>query len=592
MASRVWRDTFWLALAALALSGCGGGGGGERDRVEPHPDTTAPSVPTALVVTARSSTRIDLAWTASTDDVGVVSYVVSRDGVAAASASLTSWSDDGLPPSTQRCYSVRAVDAAGNASTDSAPACATTLPPPDVTPPSIVAAEPADHAENIAITTTIRVTFSEPLDPSSVATGALTLRSAAGADVAGTVAYDPVSLKATFTPAAQLAHLTIYTATVTGVRDVAGNVGPTQAWSFRTEVTPITFEPSTSVTLSFYSLNTWATGIAVADLDGDGSLDLALADRSIPGHVAVFLGDGHGTLTSFASVPVRDAPAGLVIADLDGDGKPDIAVTHDTVPYASPSPVSVLIGAGDGTFIPSFASTAGGEPFAIAAGDFNRDGLVDLVVANLTSYVSLLLGQGGGAVSPPVNFAADPSTSIVVGDFDEDGNLDVATGSGTLLLGDGAGSFLPGPSFTGGDIACADLNGDGHLDLVAARSGMIVTQLGDGRGNFTIADVVEVGNIVLKVQVADLNGDGIPDVLLSTMFNGGGANSLLALPGLGGGRFGPPTTLFGPGYGAIAPPIYAIGDLDGDGRPDIAFLDDDPFVYPPRIVTLRNTSGP
>jgi hypothetical protein len=285
-----------------------------------------------------------------------------------------------------------------------------------------------------------------------------------------------------------------------------------------------------------------------------------------------------------------------VIADLDGNGKPDIAVTHETVPYDSPSPVSVLIGAGDGTFSPSFASTAGGDPVAIAAGDFNGDGLQDLAVANSGSPdVSVLLGQGGGAFSPPVSFGVDVALSLVVGDFDEDGSLDVATGSGTLLLGDGAGSFALGPAFTGGVITAADVDGDGHLDIVAAHGDSIVVQLGDGKGHFTIADQIQVGIYPVRVRVADLNGDGIPDVLVSTMFNGAGTNSLKALPGLGGGRFGPPTILFQPGESYmspyIAPPHFAIGDLDGDGKPDIAALDTASWLGEPQIVTLRNTSG-
>jgi chitodextrinase len=102
----------------------------------PPPDTTPPSTPTALTASAVSSSRIDLNWTASTDNVGVAGYKIFRDGTQIATVTTTSYQDTGLAPSTTYTYSVVATDAAGNTSPHSTPASATTPVPPDTTPPS------------------------------------------------------------------------------------------------------------------------------------------------------------------------------------------------------------------------------------------------------------------------------------------------------------------------------------------------------------------------------------------------------------------------------------------------------------------------
>ena len=141
--------------------------------------------------------------------------------------------------------------------------------------------------------------------------------------------------------------------------------------------------------------------------------------------------------------------------------------------------------------------------------------------------------------------------SLVAGDFNEDGKLDLATCAASLLLGNGAGSFTAGPDFPPGIyprvVATGGLDGDGHLDLAIAKDGTdgVTVLLGDGQGGFAARPMAVVGKYPFALVIADLNGDAIPDLLVSTTFNGGiGSNRVHLLLGLGGGRFGPEVPVF------------------------------------------------
>jgi chitodextrinase len=118
------RSVLCVLLAALLVSGCS-----ESDQpTSPSKDTTAPSVPTQLTSAAVGSTRINLSWTASTDNVGITGYEIHRGGTKVGTSTTTSYADIGLTPSTEYCYVVKAYDAAENLSSSSNQACATTLP--------------------------------------------------------------------------------------------------------------------------------------------------------------------------------------------------------------------------------------------------------------------------------------------------------------------------------------------------------------------------------------------------------------------------------------------------------------------------------
>lgn len=226
--------------------------------------------------------------------------------------------------------------------------------------------------------------------------------------------------------------------------------------------------------------------IAVADFNLDTNPDLAIT--ALDGNqVAVLKGDGSGGFTPFPHSPfaVGNRPSSVAAADFNGDGFPDLAVTNEI-----DNTVSVLEGDGTGNFSPFAASpfTVGSNPFFIAAKDFNGDGFLDLAIANLTSNnVTVLLGNGSGGFSPsssgPFAVGSMP-VSMVVADFNGDYIPDLAVANSgsnnvTVLLGNGTGGFkgAPGSPYSvpnttkPSSIGLGDFNQDGRLDLAVANLG-------------------------------------------------------------------------------------------------------------------------
>jgi uncharacterized protein (TIGR03437 family) len=284
------------------------------------------------------------------------------------------------------------------------------------------------------------------------------------------------------------------------------------------------------------------------DFNHDGKPDLAVLFSDYPsnGEIQIFLGRGDGTFGEpmVFTVPVEN-PLSIMQADMNGDGIPDLAVINqgDIVAY---------LGKGDGTLGSPIVTTSGVDNPAIAFGDFNGDGKLDIAAAGegpFSTSVYVLLGKGDGTF-PNVVSSALPSAAqgfsgqIAAADFDADGQLDlaVALGSGkgaagaqqvAVLLGKGDGTFsAPHLSQTGmGQFAVADINGDKIPDLIGlvapatappVSSGALSVRLGNGDGTFQ-PDSVILGD-ASRFVVADLNRDGLPDI---AALYGGGVLSLL-----------------------------------------------------------------
>jgi hypothetical protein len=270
--------------------------------------------------------------------------------------------------------------------------------------------------------------------------------------------------------------------------------------------------------------------VAVGDFNGDGKLDLVVANE-YSNTVSILLGDGTGTFILASSPAVGSFPQSVAVGDFNGDGKLDLAVA--TNPYGNNGVVSILLGDGTGNFTLASSPAVSGSASSAAVGDFNGDGKLDLAVASeiagSPSTVSILLGDGAGnfalASSLTVEWGA---TSVAVGDFNRDGKLDLVvanehSNTASILLGDGTGSLtLASSPAVGGfpeSVAVGDFNGDGKLDLAVANycgggnCGTVSILLGDGSGNFTLASSPVVSIYPESVAAGDFNGDGKLDVV-------------------------------------------------------------------------------
>jgi Domain of unknown function (DUF4347)/FG-GAP-like repeat/FG-GAP repeat len=314
--------------------------------------------------------------------------------------------------------------------------------------------------------------------------------------------------------------------------------------------------------------------VTKGDFNGDGTLDLAIANYRL-GTVSVRLGSGNGGFGAATNLAVGSLPYSVTVGDFNGDGKLDLATAN-----VSEGNVSVLLGNGNGGFGSATNLAVGNYPESITAGDFNGDGNMDLAAANRSdNTVSVLLGRGSGfdlfgnivfrGFAAATNFAVgDNPSSITAGDFNGDGNMDLATANiasnnVSVLFGNKFGFVLDnnGLNFAVGDnpssVTVGDFNGDGNMDLATANTGSrnVSVLSGNGTGGFDPATNFGVGTQPTAITAGDFNGDGKLD--FATVSKSSSSVSIRLNTTV-------PTV-----------PTLARNDFNGDGKSDILWRNDD-----------------
>ncbi|MDO8539236.1 MAG: FG-GAP-like repeat-containing protein, partial [Opitutaceae bacterium] len=277
-------------------------------------------------------------------------------------------------------------------------------------------------------------------------------------------------------------------------------------------------------------------GVGTADFDGDGRLDLVSANYNA-GTISVLKGNGDGTFGTAVTYAAPNNPFTLAVGDVNGDGKPDVVVTR-----INGNAVRVFLNTGAGGVLAAGVDYATGtQPHRLVLQDLNGDGRLDIATANNgANSVSVLYGNGVGAVGDgtfgaKVDFAVSGSPyAIAAGNLNGDGRVDLAVGTngdravkvfnrqvdGTYLAGD---VFAWGPSYGVMAVAIGDVNGDGRADLLAVQEYNTPIRRWHQQADGTLVEGAVFNQAVslhgYSLLVQDLSGDGKPEVISGGYYN-------------------------------------------------------------------------
>lgn len=324
-----------------------------------------------------------------------------------------------------------------------------------------------------------------------------------------------------------------------------------------------------------YQVGAQPASVAAADFDLDGDQDLVVSN-TVSDDVTVLFNDGSGGFLHSLTLPSGESPRQIRAADLNDDGAADIVLTHSGDPF-----VSVWPSDGSGGFHARIDSPGGKNLCAIL--DVDSDGHLDLIIPEFSGIgLEVLFGDGTGSfASTQTLWVGAGAAAFAIEDFDQDGLLDVAIGTGAsgqtfdgfelmTLLRRRDGRFLalePLPDLPDRplDAVSGDLDGDGHTDLVllladADDPGLTMLR-GDGTGALSSWTSFGPDSVVLDIELGDVDQDGVLDIVGA----GVSTDDVRVFFGNGDGTFSAPLLLPG-GDGVLA---IAVGDIDGDGLPDI-----------------------
>jgi len=352
-----------------------------------------------------------------------------------------------------------------------------------------------------------------------------------------------------------------------------------------------------------------AMSALVGDVNQDGALDVLVANycnSSTCGMVNVMWGKGDGTFHDHKGGYLTGGayPRTIAFADVNGDGNLDLLVANEESPQDDvEGTIGVLQGKRKGTFEKPLVLDSGGLGAKSVVGyDVNHDGHHDVLVAN-SNNVAVILGRGDGRFRAPITYDTG-GNSIAIADFNRDGNPDFVVAGDSLFvrLGNGDGTFQDklvigaGGSF----VTTADLNRDGNLDLLVAAGSTVSVYFGNGDGTFHTPAVYSTGaESATAVAEEEINRDGNPDVLVTSLCAhapcpDGGPGQLSVLLGNRDGSLQPAITFATGGNEASS---VAVGDMDGDNKNDVIVANASGNVgillnnIPPRAHTATTLVG-
>jgi hypothetical protein len=313
----------------------------------------------------------------------------------------------------------------------------------------------------------------------------------------------------------------------------------------------------------------------IADFNADGFPDIATANADFgPGTMAVLLGKGNGQVGTPVTYPTGVFTSGIVTGDFNQDGIPDIAAMSQGS-TGTDGDVAVFLGKGDGSFQDSIDDVLGSFPVAIALGDFNRDGILDFVTIDyFTAFANVSLGNGDGTFQATLGYPVGGGPfSVATADLDDDGFVDIVVVNGdvdtmSVLIGNGDGTFQQQQVYQTGRqvefVAVGDFNKDGFPDIAVANFAEPSVGIFINKGDGTFKDQVAypVNGNDSGLGIADIDGDGNLDIAASYFH----PSKVGVLRGKGNGTF---KTVLDFNTGQTQGFQLSVGDLDGDGSPEI-----------------------
>ena len=443
-------------------------------------------------------------------------------------------------------------------------------------PPQVSIDGPTSGRIGASLTFTGTASDPDPLDASQLS---LAWNVHSGANLIAT----GVGTSATFVPRVYGNYVVEFQAT--------DSEGLTATQSVQTSVL-LTDIPSFSP-LGSISVGSTPYEVISSDMNRDGLMDIVTSDYA-SNSISLSFGQGDGSFANAVAYSMGQGPIGLVVADLNGDGNNDVITAG-----LGDGSLTARFGSSNGTLGPASVVGAAGGHIKLRVADFNNDGYLDLAAMHVHGQVSVWLNNGAGQFGGLFwwSYTGNLANDLVVTDLDDDGDSDlvVSLWSGTsdikAYLNNGSGTFAFYSSFPNGrqagNLAIADLNQDGKEDLIATNAGdsSVNVYLRTGVGAFGIATRYTTGDQQGGgVQVADMNGDQIPDLVVANWaFNvGTGNGDVSILAGNGDGTF----------VNQVRYPAgddingLALADVNGDGAKEVLAVN---RLSNGTVTVLRNT---